>query len=168
MVECLHEEPSRKRGRLKTKVIFIIAAIVFANMPLVFAGVDLTIETETRISVKELHRVARIMEQLAKIVPGLIGLQDVKVTALLLLTDNKGLALRYASINPKGTTPKAYYVEATHTIYTTLRNCKKHILAHELTHVLLDEYFTEPIPTQISEMIAECVSTTIREIIYER
>lgn len=148
----------------KSTILIITAAIFFTPLVPAFAGVDFMVAAETQVSSKELARVTKIMEQVVKVVPRLIGLQDVKLKMQVVLTDNRGLAFRYAKIDSKKTTPKAYYVHSYHTIYITVQNCKRNILAHELTHALLDEYFAQAIPVQISELIAEYVDTTITSL----
>lgn len=56
-----------------------------------------------------------------------------------------------------GKAPIAFYSHRTMTIYVSLENLTDRILAHEIAHAVINNYFSTPPPGQMQEILAQYV-----------
>jgi hypothetical protein len=57
----------------------------------------------------------------------------------------------------------AFYSPREKTMYVSVDDVRLGVLAHELTHAILDRYFGVPPPTKIHEVLAQFVETHLRD-----
>jgi hypothetical protein len=145
------------------KIVFVplTIALCICILPSVFCAGTPNLTYNIIPTSENTRQLASTMNRVCDLVPGLIGLENTKLQVNLAIVSQNELDEIYRHIDARHATPKAFYVRLTHTIYTTKRYAKPGVLAHELTHALLDEYFAQPVPPKIAELIANYVDETI-------
>ncbi len=68
--------------------------------------------------------------------------------------NRNGLNAVYEEIFNEPNKAASFYIYKTNTIYTTERDVKEGILAHEMAHCIIDHYFVILPPRKIQEMLA--------------
>lgn len=102
---------------------------------------------------------AKTMDRVCRLVPQVLGLKnDLRIKVVVL--DRKSLSDMYYRTN-LGEVPKAFYIEIEKTIYIDERYFVSGVLAHEVAHALMDEYFVQPVPYLIAEMVCNEVERTV-------
>jgi len=77
--------------------------------------------------------------------------------------DEEGLRNTYKDIFEEEKGHKAFYIHKFKTIYVSMDNLSASILAHEIGHAIIDNYFTIPPPPKISELLACYVDLHLKD-----
>ena len=71
--------------------------------------------------------------------------------------NRRELNSEYCQLAPFGNTCMSFYIHAYDTIYTSEQDISDSIIAHEMTHALIDHYFAVTPPEKVAEMLAQNV-----------
>lgn len=104
------------------------------------------------------EEVQRLQQDLLESIGEVLGLPTRGVTFKTKILRNKAeLAQAYVGLARRSDRVNAFYMNDENAIYYSADNLHRSLIAHEMTHVLLANYFDKPIPKTINEMIAERV-----------
>ena len=119
-----------------------------------FLGYDRTFSPEVKIHYL-INKVEDILE---------ISLPEGKTVNIVVLKNKKELNERRQNIieNKDKTIVLAFYHYKTNTIYVSKENFTINSLVHEITHLILNNYYKQLMPNRISETMAEYIEDCFR------
>lgn len=139
------------------KLIFIISLCFVASI----ANADICFNVKSK-DITVTNTMIKDVVKVCELVPNVTGISK-NIDITIYVMNEQDFILQYERTN-SGKVPKAFYVPIEHTVYVNARYFKKGVLAHEITHALMDEYFNEPVPVKISEVVCEYVDRTVSNI----
>lgn len=106
------------------------------------------------------NRVDRIVEKISEILD--MHPPDLYFT-IKLYQNRREIESLYKSMGGLGKAPIAFYSHRTKSIYVSLENITDRILAHEITHAVINFYFGTPPPGRMQEILAQYVDKYLWE-----
>lgn len=79
------------------------------------------------------------------------------------MENNKEIKDAYREIGKQGAAPIAFYAQKSQTIYVSVDKLSDGILAHEISHAVINFYFSVPPPAQMQEILAQYVDKHLRD-----
>ena len=109
--------------------------------------------TKVDLSIEE--TVAEKFDAIFARVEDILDMFPSKINVTVRIYKNRnGLDAVYEEIFNEPNKAVSFYIYKTNTIYTTERDVKEGILAHEMAHCIIDHYFVILPPRKIQEMLA--------------
>lgn len=105
-----------------------------------------------------LDSIVQRVETLLDMFPG-----DLKFT-MVLLPNSKDVQRVYASKYGRSPDYIAFYSPCDNTVFLSVEDVRVGVLAHELSHVVVDKYFRISPPYKIHELLAQYVETHFDEV----
>ena len=88
---------------------------------------------------------------------------DIKELKVKIFKDRSALDDEYAGIFGKREDYKSFYVHKLKTIYTSEEDISDSVVAHEMAHAIIDNYFAVVPPPKIAEILASYVDLHLEE-----
>ncbi len=112
------------------------------------------------IFIKPKRTLSELVDIIFDRVQDILGMKKEYPAITIQLCSQDALKSNWKTYN-KSKVPKAFYVHKSHTIFINTKTATKGILAHEMTHSILDNYLLVKPPRNTSEILCRYVDRNL-------
>jgi len=104
-----------------------------------------------------------MIDDMVNITQGILGMYKLPSAIKIRIYPNKfGVNAAWKRINKKKKSPIAFYYHKARTIHLSCQSIRVGVLAHEMTHSVIRDYFRKKIPKKTTEILAKYVERKMK------